>query len=355
VINVYTLVLAVMTLSAGSLGDLFGQRQVFIGSLVIFVLASLACGVAPDVGMLIAARGVQAIGGAAMIGTTLALLGNSYSGKERGTAIGMWSAVLGLAAAAGPMLGGLLTQYLGWRSIFFVNLPVGVVTLLLATFSLGDSPRRAAARIDWAGMALFALFAGTLTYGLISTNHAMFIGAGLALIGFVLVERWQTEPMLDVGLFRDTAFTAIMVCVLVSSVAFAILVYVSIWLQSSHGFDAFQTGLALVPMAAMSFVASRFMGKRLDVVRPRFGIGAGLVLTGLGCGLILLADGSPLAVIVPGLLLVGGGIGIGGPATNAAVLATVPADRAGMASGALATFRQLGQALGVALLVHFSA
>lgn len=362
VMNIYTLALAVMTLSAGSLGDLFGQRKVFVTSLVIFAGASLLCGLAQNAEVLIAARALQGVGGAAMIGTTLAVLGSSYSGKERGSAIGVWAGVLGIAAAAGPMLGGLLTQYLSWRAIFFINLPVSVVTLVLALLSIGDSARREGARIDFAGMLTFAVFASALTYGLIRAGEhgdwtsaptlSTFAVAVVALVAFVLVEQRQEHPMLDIALFRSASFTVIMLCVVATSVSFASLVYTSIWLQNVLGLDALATGIALIPMALTSFLASTFIGKRLHNVAPKISIGTGLLLIGLGSGVVgLVVDGgSSWYAIAPGLVLIGAGVGISGPGTNGAVLASVPPERGGMASGAMATFRQFGQALGVAVL-----
>jgi EmrB/QacA subfamily drug resistance transporter len=365
VMNIYTLALGVLTLSAGSLGDIFGQRKVFVTSVVIFAAASLLCGVSTNAELLIAARGVQGIGGAAMIGTTLAVLGSSYEGKERGTAIGVWAGVLGIAAAAGPMLGGLLTQYLSWRAIFFVNLPVSAITLVLALLSVGNAPRREGVRIDLAGMLTFAVFASAATYGLIRAGEAgdwtaaptlvIFAVAVVALVVFVLVERRKAHPMLDVALFRNVSFSVIMLCVVATSVSFASLVFTSIWLQQVLGLDPLRTGVALIPMALTSFLASTFIGKRLLNVPPKISIGAGLLLIGLGSGVIgLVVDGgSSWYAIAPGLVLVGAGVGISGPGTNGAVLASVPKERGGMASGAMATFRQLGQALGVAVLGLF--
>jgi EmrB/QacA subfamily drug resistance transporter len=362
VMNIYTLALAVMTLSAGSLGDLFGQRRVFVTSLVIFAGASLLCGVAWNAEVLIAARAVQGVGGAAMVGTALAVLGSSYRGKDRGTAIGTWAGVLGIAAAAGPMLGGLLTQYLSWRAIFFINLPVSVVTLVLALLSIGDSARREGARIDFAGMLTFAVFASALTYGLIRAGEdgdwtsaptlVTFAVAVVALVAFVLVERRQQHPMLDLALFRTASFSVLMLCVVATAVSFASLVYTSIWLQEVLGLDALATGVALIPMALTSFLAATVIGKRLHNVPPKISIGVGLLLIAVGSGVIgLVVDaGSSWYAIAPGLVLTGAGIGISGPGANGAVLASVPPERGGMASGAMATFRQFGQALGVAVL-----
>ncbi|GAA0731194.1 MFS transporter [Dactylosporangium roseum] len=361
VLNIYTLALGIVTLSAGSLGDLFGKRRIFVVSLIVFALASLACGLAGNTAVLIAARGVQGVGGAAMIGTTLALLGGCYEGKDRGTAIGYWSAVLGMAAAAGPILGGVLTQYLSWRAIFFINLPISVVTLLLAVLFVPESPRAERARVDVAGIVTFAVFAGALTYGLIRAGeHGWAQGAtllcfGIAAAGLVLfavLEQAQQAPMLDIRLFGNASFCTVMLGVMASSVAFACLVYTSIWLQGVLRLSPLGAGVALIPMAVTSFLASSLIGKRLHTVSPRVTIGLGLLLNTVGCGLeyLMLHSSANAWTLAPGLVAIGLGIGIGGPGTNGAVLASVPTERSGMASGAMATFRQFGQALGVAAL-----
>ncbi|KUL30713.1 hypothetical protein ADL15_23995 [Actinoplanes awajinensis subsp. mycoplanecinus] len=361
VLNIYTLALGIVTLSAGSLGDLYGKRRIFIISLLLFALASLTCGLAGNAAVLIAARGVQGVGGAAMIGTTLALLGSSYEGKDRGVAIGYWSAVLGMAAAAGPILGGVLTQYLSWRAIFYINAPISIVALVLAAMFVPESPREQRARVDIAGIVTFAVFAGSLIYGLITagehgwtgTTTLVFFGiAAAALVVFALLERAQQNPMLDIRLFANASFATVMFGVVSSAVAFACLVYTSIWLQGVLRLSPLGAGIALVPMAVTSFLASSLIGKRLHRVPPRVTIGLGLLFNTIGCGLefLMLHASATAWTLAPGLVAIGLGIGIGGPGTNAAVLASVPKERSGMASGAMATFRQFGQALGVAAL-----
>ena len=362
VLNIYTLVLAALSLSAGSLADMIGQRKVFLGSIVVFGAASLACGLAPGATVLIAARAVQGLGGAAMIVAALSLLGANYGGKDRGFAFGTWMAVIGAAGAAGPFLGGVLTQYLSWRAIFFINLPLSLLTVILTVVFVKPAPASPARPgIDVPGMLAFAIGSGALTYGLIQAGGssgwtsapavACFAVAVVGLAVFGVIETRGSSPMLDLGLFRQASFVSVIACVIATSTIFACLVYASIWLQTGLGLTPAQAGLALLPMAATSFVASMTAGKLLHKVPPRLTVGLGALLGAIGCALVwLLADNaSSWATLLPGLVVVGLGMGSAGPSTSAALMASTPPNRTGMASGAMATFRQLGQTLGVAV------
>ncbi|WP_406638769.1 MFS transporter [Amycolatopsis sp. WGS_07] len=359
VVNSYTLVLAVLALSAGAIGDLFGQRKVFAGSITVFAVASLGCALAPNAGVLIGARAVQGIGGAAMMVAAMSLLGASYEGKERGTAFGVWTAVLGGAGAAGPFLGGVLTQWAGWQAIFLVNLPLSVLTLLLTRKFLSESPKQPSdVRIDFGGMLSFGVGSGALVYALIRAEDSwtsvptlgFFVLAAVALAVFGMVERRAARPMLDLTLFRRAAFVTVLIVVVASASVFACLIYASIWLQSVLHLSPTAAGLALLPLAATSFVSSMLIGKRLHAIPPGIVLGIGALLAFAGCGLAwAMLDRDSLSLL-PGLIVTGAGMGIAGPAASTAILSSVPRDRAGMASGAMATFRQLGQTLGVAVL-----
>jgi EmrB/QacA subfamily drug resistance transporter len=361
VMNIYTLVLAALTLSAGSVGDLFGRRRVYLLSLALFAGASLLCALAPDPEVLVAARGLQGVGGAALFVTGMALLGTTYEGRDRGAAMGVWSAVIGVAAAAGPVLGGLLTQSMGWRAVFYVNLPISLVTMALTKVCFTESRQPGGARVDFPGIITFALACGALTYGLIRAGEGswtsaftlgLFALAILSAVLFVVVEQRHPSPMLDVSLMRDPSFLAIMLSTIASAWGFSSLVFTSLWLQSVVGLTPVEAGLALLPPAAATFAASTLTGKRLHDVSPRVTITAALVLIGVGCAVngLLIDGGSSWPTALPGLLVLGAGVGVGMPATASAVFASVPPQQAGMGSGAMATFRQLGQALGVAVL-----
>ncbi|MFJ9785800.1 MFS transporter [Amycolatopsis sp. NPDC101161] len=341
--NVYTLVLAVLMLAVGSIADRWGLRRVFLTGLAVFGLASLACGLAGDIGTLIAARGVQAVGGAALAVTGFALLAACYEGRARGMAISVFFAVNGLGAAAGPVVGGVLTEYFGWAAIFFVNVPLALATAGFAARALPpDTPVRRG-RFDVAGAVWFAVFAASLVHGLTPGGSVAALGVSvIALAGFVVVERRRAEPLLELGLFRDGRFTALVACAAASTLTFAALVYVSLWLGLS--LSPVAAGLAMAPLAVASFLTSTMLGKVLHRFPPRVLLGAGVVLGALGC-LVLLVAGIPIGLAVTGV-----GVGIAGPATGAAIAAAAPPGRAGMAAGILTTTRQFGQTLGVAVL-----
>ncbi|TDD63594.1 MFS transporter [Actinomadura rubrisoli] len=363
VANVYTLVLAVLMLAAGSLADRYGHRRAYVTGLAVFAAASAGCALAPNAGTLIAARGVQGIGGAAMAVTAFSLIGGVYKGRAMGTAMGVWGAVSGLGAAAGPMLGGVLTEFLGWRAIFFVNLPITVATIALTLRVIRPDERAAPSRrtsLDPSGMVLFAVCAGALTHALTRAGadgwgSSQVLGglavAAAALALFTAAELRHRHPLLDLRLFREPAFAAVMACVLASSVAFACLIYTSIWLQSSLGLGPVRTGVAMIPMALTTFVVSTVCGRAFHRLSPKIGMGGGLLLSGVGCALQADLDGgSTASSITLGLVVTGAGVGLMIPAMGTAVLAAAPAGRRGMAAGAMTTFRQLGQTLGVAAL-----
>jgi EmrB/QacA subfamily drug resistance transporter len=361
VLDIYALALAALLLGIGAIADLFGRRKVYVAGLVVFAAASLACGLAPSAATLIAARGAQGAGAAAMFTTTLALLNSTYHGKDRGVAFGVWGAVNGVAAAAGPALGGLLTEHVSWRAIFLVNLPVSAVAIALVFAVIAPSRREPDARVDVAGTCAFTVCVAALTYGLIRAGDdgfaaavplAMFALAAVALAVFVAVERRSAHPLLDLGLFRGPAFTAIMIGgALLMASAFSCMAFTSVWLQSVLDLDPVRAGLALLPLAVTSFVVSAAGARLTHRIPARLTVGAGLLLIGAGSGLQGVIDaGSTWTVILPGLLIGGVGVGVVIPALSAAAMASVPHERGGMAGGAFNTARQLGYALGIAVL-----
>ncbi|WP_051966975.1 MFS transporter [Kitasatospora mediocidica] len=361
VMDIYALALAALLLGAGSLADLAGRRKVYLAGLVLFAVASLACGLATGPAVLIACRGLQGIGGAAMYATTMALLSSSYQGRDRGIAFGVWGAVNGAAAAAGPVLGGLLTQHLDWRWIFYVNLPVSALAVFVTVRYVAESRNPHAKGVDLPGMATFTLAAGAVTYALIrvgdngwtsATTLGLFALGALALLAFVLVERRSSRPMLDLALFRSSSFVGIMLGgLLLSGAAFSYLVYASLWLQSVRGMGPVTAGLAFLPMSIAAFVVSAAAGRLLHGASPRLTIGIGMLLIGAGALLqSTVGAGSSWTALLPGLALTGVGVGLATPSLAAAAMAAVPVERGGMAAGAVNTARQLGNALGIAVL-----
>ncbi|UNO38502.1 MFS transporter [Streptomyces sp. MST-110588] len=359
VIDGYALALAALLLGTGAAADLLGRRRVHLAGVALFAAASLACGLAASPVALVAARAVQGLGAAAMFATTLPLLASVYQGRERSVALGLWGAVSGAGAAIGPVVGGLLTAGPGWRWIFFINLPVSVAAIWMTRHTVPESRAARGGRIDWAGTVAFACFAGTTTYaavragslGWTSARTLTTLGiAALALLVFVCVERRAAHPLLDLSLFRKPAFLGVMAGALAyNAAAFAVLPYLSIWLQTVLGLSPVQGGLAVLPLAALSFVVAAVGGRLLHAVAPRLTIGTGLALIGAGAlAQAVLDAGSSWTALLPGLLLAGCGAGLVAPALAGAALAAVPAERAGMAGGAVNTFRQLGYAFGVA-------
>jgi EmrB/QacA subfamily drug resistance transporter len=361
VMDIYALALAALLLGVGSLADRIGHRRVYQAGLVLFALASLACGLAGNPAVLIAFRGLQGIGGAAMLATTMALISSLYSGKDRGLAFGVWGAVNGAASAAGPIMGGLLTQHLDWRWIFFVNLPISVVAVAMTARYVTESRNPRGRGVDVPGMAAFTVAAAALAYGLIKGNDhgwgsaatvGTFALAGVALAAFVLVELRVSQPMLDLSLFRRGSFTGIMVAaLLMSGAAFSYLAYTSLWLQSVRGMGPVTAGLCFLPMSIAAFITASLSGRFLHDASPRWMVGAGLLLIGAGAALQgPISAGSTWTVLVAGLAVAGIGVGLSTPALASTAMASVGMERAGMASGAVNTSRQLGNALGIAVL-----
>ncbi|MFE2105876.1 MFS transporter [Kitasatospora sp. NPDC059463] len=361
VLDGYALALAALLLGLGALADRVGRRRVYTAGLAVFALASLACGLAPDGATLVVARIVQAGGGAAMFATAMALLNLAYRGRDRAVAFGVWGAVSGAGAAVGPVAGGLLTEYLGWRWVFLVNLPVALAGLVLARRTLPESRGSGDRRLDLPGAAAFTLAAGAAVLALIrggtdGWGSPAVLGAGatavLALAAFLLAERRAPHPLLDLALFRRPAFTGVMLCGAVySAAAFSSLPYISLWLQSVLGLGPMAAGLTLLPMSAAALLVSALTGRRLAALPTAVPLAGGLAVIGLG-GLLQTVPAGPSgwAALLPGLALTGLGVGVVSPVLASAAMAAVPPELGGTAGGALNTFRQLGQALGIALL-----
>ncbi|MGW4462083.1 MFS transporter [Micromonospora sp. NPDC004704] len=362
VINAYALALGALVLGAGSIADLVGHRRAYVVGLAIFAASSLMCGLAPNTGVLITARTVQGIGAAAMFATTFALLNSAYAGRDRGTAYGIWGAVSGASAAVGPILGGLLTEGLSWRWIFFVNLPVSAVAIVLCLTTLATVHISGRGRVDIGGMASFTAAAACATYALIRANEdgwsdpgvwALLVLAVALLAGFVAFESRSPYAMFDLALLRNRSFVAVLLAgLLLTFAAFATFTYTSIWLQSVLGMSAIGAGLTGLPMSITAFAVSAVLGRILHGRRPDLVIGGGLLLVGLGSLLtaVLVHGAAGWPALVPGLAVVGVGVGLVTPILGSVSMSLVPPQRGGMAAGAVNTARQLGFAFGIAVL-----
>ncbi|MDQ6851210.1 MAG: MFS transporter [Actinomycetota bacterium] len=362
VVDGYALTLAALVLGAGSIADRIGHRRAYSGGLALFAIASLACGLAPNSEALIIARAVQGVGAAAMFATTFALLNSSYSGRDRGTAYGMWGAVAGASAAIGPIIGGILTQGVSWRWIFFVNLPVSILAIALCSLVLTDVHAPIRVRVDLPGMVTFTAAAALATYALIrATDHgwasattwATLLGAAVLLAVFVAIEARSDHAMLDLTLLRNRSFAGILIGgLLLTFAAFAMFTYTSIWLQSVLGLSPIEAGLVGLPLSVASFVVSAGIGRFLHNSAPGPIIGGGLLLIGVGgmVGAVLVHGAASWPQLLPGLLVTGIGVGLATPTLSSAAMSAAPAQRGGMAAGAANTARQLGFAFGIAAL-----
>ncbi len=360
VVDAYALMLAALLLTTGSLADLFGRRRVFAIGLVIFSLSSLLSGLATTPLFLNLARGAQGVGGAAMFSTSLALLGSSFQGRERGTAFGAWGAITGLAVAVGPVIGGALTTGLSWRWIFLVNVPIGVLGILITLGKVQESKHPRAQRPDVIGVITFSGALGALVYALIKGNAkgwgspeivGCLIGSAVLLIAFVIAERIQgARAMFDLSLFRKPTFTGGAIAAFaLSGGLFALLLYITLYLQDVLGYSAFDTGLRMLVLSGGILLTSTLSGRLTATVPIRFLIAPGLVLVGVGLLLMRgLTPASGWTHLIPGFIVAGAGTGLINPPLASTAIGVVTPDRAGMASGINSTFRQVGIATGIA-------
>jgi EmrB/QacA subfamily drug resistance transporter len=359
VISAYALSLAALLLTAGSLADRLGRRRVFVIGLTLFTLASLGCGLAGSPGMLITARAIQGIGGAAMFACSLALIAQAFHGRDRGTAFGIFGATTGGAVAVGPLVGGAITQAWGWEWIFFINIPIGIAAVAISQLRVAESRDPGAGGIDWAGVALFSSALFLLVYALEQGNDkgwgstlivTFLAGSVVLLVAFVFVERRRADPMLDLALFRKPAFAgASIVAFALSSSMFAMFLYLTLYVQGVLGYSPLQAGLRFLPITLCSFFVAPLAGRLTVRLPARAFFGAGLSC--VGGGLILMRGvgvTSGWTALLAGFIVAGIGIGMVNPALVSTAVGVVHPSRSGMASGINNTFRQVGIATGIA-------
>jgi EmrB/QacA subfamily drug resistance transporter len=360
-VDAYSLSLASLLLPAGSLGDILGRRRVFAGGLAIFTLGSLLCALSTSGLMLVLFRVFQGIGGATIFATSLALLAQTFHGKERGFAFGIWGVVIGAAAGLGPLLGGLLTTELSWKWIFYVNLPIGVGAIFITLTRVQEFKPPYTRRIDFPGFAVFTTALFCLVYGLIESGKrgwgstvvvATLAAAAVLLAVFPLIERSREQPMFDFKLFRKPTFVGGAVAAFgMNGSLYALLLYFTLYLQSDLHISPLGTGLRLALITLMAMLAGLPAGRLSEKVPVRWLICPGLLLVGVGLLLMrgITADSS-WTHLIPGFLIAGLGSGfVNAPLASTAV-GVVPPHDAGMASGINSTFRQVGIAVAVAAL-----
>jgi DHA2 family methylenomycin A resistance protein-like MFS transporter len=357
----YTLILAGFLLSAGALGDRLGAKAMFQAGMALFVVASAGCGLAPDIIVLVVARLVQGLGAAMTVPASLSLLQAAYPERgARAKAFGVWGGVAGIAAGAGPIVGGLLVAGYGWRAVFFVNVPIGVAGLFL-TARYVPAPARHTQRLDLPAQAVGVLALAALTAALIEAGSQGFatpvvLGAfalfAAACGTFVALERRGRAPMLPLGWFRDPTFSAASAVGLLINLGFYGQLFVAtLYFQQIRGYSALLTGLALLPQMGMAAIASPLSGRVMARTGPRRPMIAGLALGGAGLLGLLVADArTPYGLLVAPLMAVGFGMAFTMPAATAAVMGAAPDGRGGMASGVINAARQVGGVIGIALL-----
>jgi EmrB/QacA subfamily drug resistance transporter len=361
VIDAYALTLAAFLLTAGSLADMYGRRLLYIIGLVVFTCASALCGFAVSTLMLQLSRALQGVGGAIMFAVSLALLADAFRGKDRGTAFGVWGAVTGLAVAIGPLLGGILVSGLSWRWIFFVNVPFGIIAVVIAAMKVAESRSPQASGPDWVGFGIFTVALASLVYGLIESNQRSFTNAlvlgcfalaAVLLVAFVIVERRVAHPMFDLTLFRLPTFSGGSVAAFgLSASIFAMLLYLVLYLQDILGYSALATGVRLMVISGGILATSTIAGRLTSKVPVRLLIGPGLIMVGVGLLLMRgLNAGSSWTHLIPGMIVGGLGVGLVNPPLASTAVGVVRPHQAGMASGINSTFRQVGIATGIALL-----
>ncbi len=360
VVDAYTLALAAVVLTAGSIADRIGRRAVFAVGLGIFAASSLAAGLAPDATFLNISRAVEGIGGAAMFAVSLALVAQEFAaGRERATAMGIYGATIGAAVAVGPLVGGAITDSLGWRWVFFLNVPIGIAAIAVTFAKLRESRNPNATRVDWAGLATFSTALLLLVLGLLRGNDdgwtsativSLLAGAAVMLAAFVVIERRVAEPMLPLELFRNRAFTGVQLAAFAVSVSlFALFLYLTLYLQNYLGYSPLQAGLRYLPITLVPFFVAPVAVALMARLQARVMMAIGLV--GVGAGLLLMSGltaTSGWTALLPGFLVAGVGVGLLNPVIADVAVSVVPKERSGMAAGINDTFRQVGVAVGVA-------
>jgi EmrB/QacA subfamily drug resistance transporter len=358
----YALSFATFMLTGGKLADRYGRRRLFIIGLVIFTGASLACGLATDVNFLIGARVVQGVGAAIMNPATLSIITATFPPRQRGMAIGIWAGVSAMALAIGPLVGGVLTQYEHWSWIFFINVPVGLLGIVVTRWAVDETrdtsreQRLDAPGLLTSGIGLFSLTYALIeanTYGWTSTRIVALLGlAVVMLVVFVLLEYRQRLPMLDLSLFRSATYTGANVAMLLVTLAmFGIFFFNSIFFQHILRYSPTQTGAIFLPMTVLIILVAPQAGRLTDRIGARWLVGTGMTL--LSVSLILFAQldqSSNFWNILPALLVGGFGMAITMTPTTAAAMGSVPVDKAGVGSAVLNAFRQVGGSLGIAVM-----
>jgi MFS transporter, DHA2 family, methylenomycin A resistance protein len=362
IIDSYNLMFACLLVTGGTLGDLFGRRRLFIMGVVLFTLASLLCALAPTFPLLLVGRVLQGIGAALELPGTLSILSVTYPDpRERARAISIWASVAGIALAVGPTAGAFLVDTFGWQSIFLLNLPIGLLTLVLALSIVSESSHAEGREIDLPGQLLLILFLVSLTYAVIESQawgwRSPLILAGLALalvclVAFVLVERRTAAPMVPLDIFRQRAFSsALAIASMMTFGMYGMFFLISLYLQSIKQNSPLLAGLQLLPLSITFILLSPVAGRLMNRYGPRWLMAIGMAL--MGCGLFLftlLAPETSYGFLIVTMALIGIGLGFNMGPVMAVAVGSVSSTRSGLASGLGNVARMIGATLGVAVL-----
>ena len=361
-VDAYLLVLASLLLLSGSFADRFGRKRVFMIGMAIFVLGSALCGLTSSEGWLVAFRIVQAIGGSMITPVALAIVTNVFTAPaERARAIGFWAATSGIGIALGPLLGGFLVDSLGWRSIFWVNVPIGLAAIVLAARLVPETRAARPRRFDPVGQALVLAIVGSLAYGIIEAPSAgwsspaivgSFTMAASALVILIPYELHHVQPLIQVHLFTNRAFSTSFFTVLVGFLAFAGLLFAdTLYLQDTRGLSASEAGLLTLPLAAAVVIFAPISGRFVARGKARATVVAsGVAMFAASTSLVAFGSSTPLAWIVIPFVVFGTGYGLLNDPVNQTAVSQLPNDQAGVAASMVATARQLGSVLGVAIV-----
>jgi EmrB/QacA subfamily drug resistance transporter len=362
VVSAYTLIFASLQITAGGLGDRFGRKRWFVAGLAFFTATSFLAAFSNSMEMLIVMRALQGLGAAFIMPLSLSLISAAFPPEERGRAVGIWSAISVSGVALGPIVGGAIVEYASWEWIFLINVPIGIIALLVTMAVVRESKDESGTvATDIPGTLLITGFIASLTWGLIEAGErgwtdplilTAFAIAAVLLPVFIFVESRTERPMIPLEFFRSRTFTganvdSFMIAFLITGVSF----FLTLYQQNIHGFSAIKTGLALLPMVVVMMVFSPISGSMVDRLGPRKLLSFGMIVTGAGTLLLLLAGtGASYYAILPAFLVMGFGMSFIWAPMTTAVLNSVPSDKSGVASAVNGSLREIGTAFGVALL-----
>ena len=378
VVNAYALVVAVLLVTSSRLGDFLGRKRLFIIGMGIFTVGSLLCALSPHIhfaslksaDILNISRGIQGLGGSAMVPLSLSLITATFHGRERGTAFGIWGGVSGLATAVGPLVGGVLVSKVGWPSIFYLNVPTGIIGMALGLWAIHESKDTHSKRaVDVYGLITITVSLFCLVLALMKGNEkgwsstyivTLFVVGGVSLLAFIIGELRIKSPMLDPRLFKIPSFTgSALAAFTLSAGLYALLFYLSLFMQNYLGFDALGAGLRFLPLSALVFIGAPLAGRFTDRIGPKWILSAGLVFIVAGVLMMTRLGHATVStdwtMLLPGLILAGIGNGMVNPPISTLAMGTVQPRYMGMASGVSNVARQTGIAFGIAALAAFLA